>query len=125
MLCRGMVSPMLDDTPSHSSPLGRGIKKGMLFTSRRDGRSHGRSLHFHLPSCHLSGSGHVRMAHGHVRSGMGQRHTEEHPHGEAGLAEHRSGRQRSDEGEGSHRWAGHHDAVAAVRSGRHAGRRST
>jgi hypothetical protein len=125
MCCGGNVRPVLDDTPSHSSPLGRGIRKGMLFTSRRDGRSHGRSLHFRLLSCRLSGSGHVRMAHDRVRSGRGQRHREEHRHGEAGPAERRSGRRRSDAAGGSHRWAVHHDGAAAVRSGRHVGRRST
>jgi hypothetical protein len=97
----------------------------MLFTSRRDGRSHGRSLHFRLLSCRLSGSGHVRMAHGCVRSGRGRRRKGEHHRGEAGLAEHRSGHRHSDAAEGSRRGAGHHDGVAAVRSGRRAGRRST
>ena len=97
----------------------------MVFTSRRDGRSHGRSLHFRLLSCHLLGSEHVRMAHGRVRSSRGRRHSREHHHGEAGLAERRSGHRHSDVGEGSRQGAGHHDGVAAVRNGRRAGRRST
>ena len=95
----------------------------MLFTSRPDGRSHGRSLH--LLSCRLSGSGHVRMAHGRVRSGRGRRHRGERHHGEVGLAERRSDHRHSDAAEGSRQGAGHHDGVAAVRSGRRVGRRST
>ena len=94
----------------------------MVFTSRRGGRSHGRS---HLLSCRLVGSGHVRRAHGRVRSCMGQRRSRERRRGEAGLVERHNGHRRSDVAEGSHRGAGHHDGVAAVRSGRRAGRRSS
>lgn len=113
------------DTSSCVSPLGRGSKKGSVFTSRKDGRrSRGRS-HRHLSCHHLSGWAGDRKARDHGRSRMGQARSRHRRHEEVGLGERRSGRRRSDEAEGSHqREEGLHGAVA-VRSGHRGGRRSS